>query len=129
MIFEIPAAPIAWKRAGRKGSCYFDQQLEEKQDFAWLVKHQMALKGFECLTSATSLILTYLLPVPASFSKKREKQMEMSVCHKKPDLSNLIKFTEDALNGILWQDDSLIVSICAVKRYSCQPKTIIEIVL
>ena len=33
--------------------------------------------------------------------------------HTKVDASNLVKFTEDAANGVLWRDDNQIVSLHA----------------
>lgn len=35
----------------------------------------------------------------------------------RPDIDNLVKAVTDALNGILWKDDSQIVSLSAEKRY------------
>jgi len=36
----------------------------------------------------------------------------------KPDISNLVKSVEDALNGILWRDDSQIMHVGAQKFFS-----------
>ena len=46
---------------------------------------------------------------------------------KKPDLDNLLKFTKDCLNGVVWKDDAQVFSIIAEKRYDPNPKTIISI--
>jgi Holliday junction resolvase RusA-like endonuclease len=37
---------------------------------------------------------------------------------KKPDLSNIVKLVEDALNGCAWADDALIIDITARKRWA-----------
>lgn len=46
----------------------------------------------------------------------------------RPDLSNLIKFYEDALNGVLWRDDVLICEIKAFKKYDEYERTEINII-
>lgn len=46
---------------------------------------------------------------------------------KKPDIDNLIKQICDLGNGILWSDDRFIIELSAIKRYSNNPCTIIDI--
>ena len=41
----------------------------------------------------------------------------------RPDIDNLQKFVQDALNGIYWRDDSLICQIVTRKQYSERPRT------
>ena len=70
--------------------------------------------------------LEYWMPIPKSYSKKRHGELIGSAHTKKPDLDNLIK-TLDALNGVVWVDDSQIVDIRAQKMYGENAYTVIEV--
>lgn len=75
------------------------------------------------------LYVTFFMPIPTSLSKKKQKELA-AVCAwhtKKPDLDNLVKLVNDALNGIAWEDDSCIVSTRASKCYYSTPSTFVEI--
>lgn len=52
---------------------------------------------------------------------------EYSLPCKKPDIDNLVKFILDCGNGILWPDDRFIIKLCAIKKYSKKPCTIIDV--
>jgi len=62
------------------------------------------------------------------FIFSRPKSLPKKVFHhtKKPDLDNLVKIL-DALNGIIWVDDSRIVSLEVNKIYGAKPGFAIEI--
>ena len=45
----------------------------------------------------------------------------------RPDIDNLVKFVQDALNKIYWRDDSLICQVSTKKLYSEKPRTEITI--
>lgn len=81
------------------------------------------------LTGALSVSLLFYRPVQRSLSNV-ERQRRLSNEHKavvKPDVDNYIKSTLDALNGVLWDDDSQIVKLTAEKRYSENGKIVITV--
>ncbi len=75
------------------------------------------------------LTITFYLPIPDSLtdSKRNVFLWGLKKHTKKPDLSNLVKFYEDAANEILFPDDKMIVSIKTDKHYSEKPRTEIDI--
>lgn len=57
--------------------------------------------------------MTFTLPKPASAPKRRTTWPD-----RKPDLSKLIRSTEDAITDAgLWRDDARVVECIAAKRY------------
>lgn len=73
--------------------------------------------------------LAFTLPIPASWSKrdKAEALAGQTFPVGRPDLDNLVKLATDALNGVLWADDSQIVSLTATKAYGEQARTRIAV--
>lgn len=67
--------------------------------------------------------------IPASASKKKQKQMEDGEIRpsKKPDMDNIIKVVADSLNQVAYRDDSQIVDCQIRKFYSRQPRIEITI--
>jgi len=61
--------------------------------------------------SPVSAVFNFYFAKPDSVSKKRTQHVV------RPDLSKLIRATEDALTGIIYTDDAQIVSIKAEKFY------------
>ena len=76
---------------------------------------------FDC---ALNMMVKTFRSIPKSFSKKKHEEALAGKIRPttKPDLSNYVKGIEDGLNGILWKDDSLIVSESCHKFYSDQPR-------
>lgn len=68
--------------------------------------------------------------IPKSFSKAKLRAIEAGTLRPvtKPDVSNVLKGIEDALNGVWYKDDSQIVEYGEVgKWYSMQPRVEVEI--
>jgi Holliday junction resolvase RusA-like endonuclease len=60
--------------------------------------------------------ITFYLPIPQSWSKRKKREMKGEPHRQKPDLDNLIKALGDALYG----DDSCIASIQARKVWATE---------
>jgi len=125
-VLEIPGKPIAKKRPrfARKGNfviTYNPQQTEEGR-FILNVRQKWKKRPLE---DPIRLVLVFEMPIPKSFPASKKKLMKGGwISHtKKPDLDNLIKFVKDCLNGVVYRDDSQIISINAEKKYSDDPKT------
>jgi Holliday junction resolvase RusA-like endonuclease len=125
IVYEIPGIPIALKRHRHVGKKCYDSQKKEKEIAQWHIKY--AIQGLFAASEALKLVVEYHMPIPKSYSKRRAKEALRGPHTKKPDLTNLIKFTEDAFNGMVWEDDSIISEIEARKFYSDTPKTVFKI--
>lgn len=125
-MITIPGAPIALKRHRhtRQGLTY-NSQSQEMEDVYHLVRSQLPPGMYFSSLPSTPIkvTFTFFMPIPKSYKKTKTGDPH----YKKPDLTNLIKFPEDALNGVLWNDDSNIYSINASKVYSDNPRTEINI--
>jgi Holliday junction resolvase RusA-like endonuclease len=67
--------------------------------------------------------LRAVFPVPASWSEKKRRQAIAGDLKpgKKPDLDNIAKAWNDALNGVVYRDDALIVRSVLEKSYGERP--------
>ena len=77
----------------------------------------------ERLPGPLRLDLVAVLPVPASWSKKRREGAlgGLERPTKRPDASNILKNLEDVLQGIVFEDDKNIVDVSVSKIYGDKP--------
>lgn len=63
-------------------------------------------------------------PSLKSFSKKKAKQAEEGTLRPttRPDVDNYVKGIKDALNKVIWKDDSQVVDLSVSKFYSEKPR-------
>lgn len=66
--------------------------------------------------------MTFVLPMPKSWSHKKRIQMDGKPHMQRPDLSNMLKALEDAI----YQEDSVIYTIHISKIWGSEGKIIIE---
>lgn len=125
----IPGAPIAKKRPKffRRGpfvGAYNPQETEEGK-WLWSATQSMGGPDFGILSDPVELSMSFYMPIPSSISAKKKQELKHHI--KKPDIDNLQKFCLDCLNGVLFRDDRQVYKIEAVKLYSEDPRTQIEV--
>ena len=65
--------------------------------------------------------MVFKMPIPQSYSKKKQAALVGHPHAKKGDLDNMVKSVLDALNGIAFVDDSKVWCINACKEYAEEP--------
>jgi Holliday junction resolvase RusA-like endonuclease len=99
--------------------------MEEKQRMRTYITS--AIQGLFSHSNGIKVIIEFHMPIPVSWSKKRQIMAKGKPHTSRPDLDNLIKFVGDALNDVLWVDDSLIYELHVRKSYHGEPKTRIKV--
>lgn len=86
-------------------------------------------KPKELLAGPLILTLDVCRMIPKRFTKEQTRNALEGVLRPttKPDSSNYLKGIEDALNGVVWIDDSQLVTVIVRKWYGIHPGTFIRI--
>lgn len=123
----IAGVPVPWKAHAGYGKRSFNPRFKEKEYVQWQVKSQINQEQF--LQGAIHIHCVFHLPIPKGTSKVRHKEMLDNRLHhiKRPDLTNLYKFIEDCLKGLIFEDDSQVCDVILKKIYSAIPKTVISV--
>ncbi len=104
----------------------YDPQDAEKTAMQWKIKNQA-----DCRPLQGALIIQldfYMKPCDSTSKTELNAKLHGLIEHtQKPDLDNLEKFILDCANGILYNDDSQIISIKSSKQWSENPRTEIKI--
>lgn len=85
-----------------------------------------AMAGRPPMTGPMMVVMSIMLPIPASWSKRKRAQAIAGqvLPTTKPDTDNVIKAVYDAINGVVWVDDVQVVDEHTTKRYGVQPGVI-----
>lgn len=86
----------------------------------------LAMAGRAPLEGALTLDVTVLVPIPTSWSGRRQRQAEAGLIRPttRPDFDNYLKAL-DALNKVVWRDDAQVVTQSFMKLYSTCPKLVV----
>jgi len=124
-IITIPGNPIPLKRPRLGRYHTYDSQAEIKEAVHWIVKSQA--EDEPPPTGPIDIEISFFMPIPRSMSKKKKASLPGQPHIKRPDIDNLIKFYLDVCNKTLYEDDAQIYTLKAIKTYSNDPHTYIEI--
>lgn len=126
VMFNVDCNPVGKKRPKfrRRGNFVQTYNPKATTDFESLIRNaaEKAMGGMEPLETPVALYCYVRLPIPQSYSKKRlQACLNGSEWPKKVDLDNVVKSVQDAMNGVIYQDDVQIVSLHATKKYDMVP--------
>jgi len=123
VMFTVEGTPIGKGRPkfARRGNFVSTYTPTKTRDYETLIAEaaRKAMGSSEPLKTPVAAYIYITVPIPSSYSKKRSTACLDGLerpC-KKPDCDNIVKAYFDAMNKIVYEDDSQIVSIHATKRY------------
>lgn len=125
--FFVPGAPRGKQRPristrGRHPVAYTPQQTVTEEGAIRLFAQQ-AMQGRPPFQGPVSVQLIAFMPISQSWAKKKQEKAKDNIEKHtaKPDLDNICKIVFDGINHIVWNDDTQIVDLVAVKRFSLTP--------
>lgn len=121
---DINPIPKGRPKFARRGNFVRAYTPKKTSDYETKIKTQaQAVMTREPLETPVAVYLYFRLPIPKTYPKKR-----IAACLagserpiKKPDLDNLAKSVLDGLNGVVYLDDSQLVSLHITKVYAHNP--------
>lgn len=126
--FIVPGAPVGkgrprFAKRGNFVSTYTPEKTASYENLVKLYAGQ-AMAGIKTLYNGPLVVLfDVCVPVPASWSKKNKAAALNQDLRPttKPDADNIAKLLCDAMNGVVYTDDKLIVELMVRKWYSETP--------
>ena len=137
LTFTVPGVPVPKARARitKRGSYTPAKSAEYERKVAILAKKAMLEQGFKMTDQAVKILIDFTLPRPQYHYKTSKgktidsvkEQYKFALHTVKPDIDNLIKSVKDALNKVVWNDDSQVIQIEAYKDYGVNPECEIKV--
>lgn len=110
-----PMGAVRMTQKGKFISKSAIRYLNYKNFIKWQAKQQGKGKVFE--KEPLDVHIKFIMPVPESWSRKKQAAAYGRYHMKKPDTDNLVKGVFDSLNKIVWKDDNQVAKLSAVKVY------------
>jgi Holliday junction resolvase RusA-like endonuclease len=123
VIFRVDGTPVGKGRPkfARRGNFVSAYTPTKTRDYEDQIKEaaKIAMGSAEPVETPVVACIYIAVPIPASYSKKRSAACldgSERPC-KKPDIDNIVKAYLDSMNGIVYKDDTQVVSLHATKVY------------
>ncbi|WP_034757748.1 RusA family crossover junction endodeoxyribonuclease [Rossellomorea vietnamensis] len=119
--------PRAGKTRGGKTVLYDPTKSKNFKQYVKMCASQH--RPDQLLEGPLVLIVKVYKPTLKNFSKRKTQEAEEGIIRPvtKPDLDNYLKGISDALNQVIWHDDSQIVETVVSKYYSQTPRVEIQV--
>ena len=121
--FTVEGTPIGKGRPkfARRGNFVSTYTPTKTRDYETIIAEQarQAMGSSEPLKTPVAAYIFITVPIPQSYSKKRRDACLGGFerpC-KKPDIDNIIKAFLDSMNGIIYDDDTQVISLHSHKTY------------
>ncbi|MEC4591635.1 RusA family crossover junction endodeoxyribonuclease [Nitrospirillum amazonense] len=119
-------------RFARQGAHVRAYTPKKTEDYEALVAvhARQAMAGRQILSDPVEMIVIANMPIPPSWPRwKQAAALDQRISPTtKPDVDNLVKLACDAINGIVYRDDSQVVEIRIRKQYRAAPGLTIYVV-
>jgi Holliday junction resolvase RusA-like endonuclease len=123
MTYMVEGNPIGKGRPkfARRGNFVSTYTPTKTRDYETVIKEaaKKAMGSNELLETPVTVAIYITVPIPQSYSKKRTeaclKDIERPI--KKPDIDNIAKCFLDAMNDIVYKDDTQVLTLHVTKVY------------
>ncbi len=120
--YQLDGPPIPLLRPRLSKRRLWDSQKENKLVTGITLKQQHT--HTELFHGPLILIVKFFFGFPKKMPQAQRRKLLHKPYEKIPDLSNLIKYIEDAATTVLYHDDCIITKIRATKQYEAKPRTV-----
>ncbi len=128
--FTVPGVPVAWGRAGvttrqaKSFAQHYTPKKTRRYEASVRAAGMAAMGTLRPCRDAVQMTLVAFVPIPKSWSRRKRAQALAGLVYPltRPDLDNYEKAVADALNGVVYVDDSQICDVVKSKRYSDEPR-------
>ena len=136
LAFEIPGPPIpklrarvVYNRAAGRAMAFTPQSTQDGEALVRGYGHDAAQGDTWPVGGPLTLLVVAVVPIPRSWAKRKRAEAIAGVIRPdiRPDWDNFGKLVSDALNGVVYHDDSQIVTGTCEKYYGERPRTMVAV--